>query len=77
MWKLRNYIAITVWKNEKFAVAEKKFRQINSLVTSLVNTLFSRNFCQRCMMTVQQISRISTLLLSQQIFFRQINSLVT
>ena len=35
----------TVWKNEKFTVTEKKFRQINSLVTSLVEKLFSRNFC--------------------------------
>ena len=25
----------TLWKNEKFTVTEKKFRQINSLVTSL------------------------------------------
>ena len=38
---------ITVWKNEKFTVTHKKFRQINSLVFSLVKTLLSRNFCQR------------------------------
>ena len=32
---------------KKNTVTHKKFRQINSLVTSLVTTLFSRNFCQR------------------------------
>ena len=37
---------ITVWKNEKITVTHKKFRQINSLVLSLVKTLLSRNFCQ-------------------------------
>ena len=37
----------TVWKNEKFTVAPKKFRQIDSLVFSLVKTLLSRNFCQK------------------------------
>ena len=37
----------TVWKNEKFAVTHEKFRQINSLVFSLVKTVVSRNFCQR------------------------------
>ena len=37
---------LTVWKNEKFSVTHKKFRQINSLVFSLVKTLLSRNFCQ-------------------------------
>ena len=35
-----------VWKNVNL-LSLKKFRQINSLVTSLVNTLFSRNFCHR------------------------------
>ena len=36
-----------LWKNEKkFAVIEKIFRQINSLVFLLVNALLSRNFCQ-------------------------------
>ena len=38
----------TVWKNEKFSLTEKIFRQINSLVISLVETLLSRNFCQKC-----------------------------
>ena len=33
----------TVWKNEKS-------RQIKALVFSLVNTLLSRNFCQKCVM---------------------------
>ena len=38
---------ITVWKNEKFTVAQKKFRQINSLVFSIVKTVLSRNFCHK------------------------------
>ena len=37
----------TVWKNEKFSLAEKIFREIDSLVTSLVKPLLSRNFCQK------------------------------
>ena len=45
--KLCEKSEFTVWKNEKFTVTEKKFRQINSIVTSLVKALFSRNFCQR------------------------------
>ena len=36
-----------MWKIEKFTVTQKKFRQINSLVFSLVKTLLSRNFCQK------------------------------
>ena len=38
----------TVWKNRTFTVTQKNFRQINSLVFSLVKTLLSRNFCQKC-----------------------------
>ena len=38
---------LTVWKNEKFSLTEKKFRQINYLVISLVKPLLSRNFCQK------------------------------
>ena len=37
----------TLWKLQKFTVTEKKFRQINYLVISLLKTLFSRNFCQK------------------------------
>ena len=37
-----------MWKNEKFSLTEKIFRQINSLVTYLVKPLFSRNFWQKC-----------------------------
>ena len=37
----------TVWKNEKFTLSEKKFRQINYLVIPLVKMLLSRNFCQK------------------------------
>ena len=52
--KMRQWISVisklcTVWKNKKFSLlAEKIFRQINSLVTYLVKPLFSRNFCQIC-----------------------------
>ena len=38
----------TVWKNERFTVTHKKFRQINPLVFSVVKTLLSRNFCKKC-----------------------------
>ena len=34
---------LTVWENGKFTVTQEKFRQINSLV----KTLLSRNFCQK------------------------------
>ena len=37
-----------VWKNEKFSITKTFFRQSNSLVISLVKTLLSRNFCQKC-----------------------------
>ena len=66
-----------MWKNEKFALTEKLFRQINSLVISLVKMLLSRNFCQRSVR--ERISVISTLLLlcalTEKIFL-EINSLV-
>ena len=35
-------------ENEKFGLTKKIFRQINYLVLSLVKTLLSRNFCQKC-----------------------------
>ena len=41
------YFYITVWKNEKFSLIEKKIRQINYLVIHLVKPLLSRNFCQK------------------------------
>ena len=37
--KLCEKSEFTVWKNEKFTVTEKKFRQINSLVTSFDTVL--------------------------------------
>ena len=37
-----------MWKNEKFSLTNKIFRQINSLVTYSVKQLFSRNFWQKC-----------------------------
>ena len=36
-----------MWKNEKFGLTEKIFRQINSLVICLVKPLLSRNFCRK------------------------------
>ena len=43
-WSSVHHIAL--WKNEKFSLTEKIFRQINFLVICLVKTLLSRNFCQ-------------------------------
>ena len=40
-------VQCTVWKNEKFGLTEKIFRQIDSLVISLVKALLSRNFCDK------------------------------
>ena len=37
----------TLWKSQKCTLTEKKFRQINYLVISVVKTLLSRNFCQK------------------------------
>ena len=37
----------TMWKNEKFTLIEKIFREIKSLETSLANTLLSRKFGQK------------------------------
>ena len=44
----RYCLKCTAWKNEKFSLTEKIFREINSLVTFLVKMLLSRNFCQKC-----------------------------
>ena len=38
----------TVWNFAKFAFTKPFFREISSLVTSLLSTLLSRNFCQTC-----------------------------
>ena len=43
MWIWRDFKR-TVWKSEKFSLIKEIFRQINSLVKSLL----SRNFCQKC-----------------------------
>ena len=43
-----NSQVMTVLKNENFSLTEKKIRQINYLVISLVKPLLSRNFCQKC-----------------------------
>ena len=42
-----NTTACTVWKNEKFSLTEKRFRETSYLVIPLVKTLLSRNFCQK------------------------------
>ena len=45
--KFRNFDSLSVtWKNEKFTLTEKIFRQIKSFVT-LVKPLLSRNLCQK------------------------------
>ena len=39
---------VTVWRNEKFSLTEKKFRQITYLVViSLVKPMLSRKFCEK------------------------------
>ena len=38
----------TVWKNTQFSLTKNFFREISSLVNSLVKTLLSRNICQKC-----------------------------
>ena len=53
-----NPIWCTVWKLQKFSLTEKKFRQINYLVISLVKPLLSRNFCEKVW---ERISEFSTL----------------
>ena len=37
-----------MWKNKKFSLTEKIFREINYSLTPLVKTLVSRNFSQKC-----------------------------
>ena len=39
--------SVLVWKNDKFYLTEKIFREINYLVISLVKPLLSRNFYQK------------------------------
>ena len=71
----------TLWKNEKFTLTKKIFRQINYLVIYLVvNPPLSRNYCQNC---VTENSRNShTVMWKNEKFsltgkkFRQINYLV-
>ena len=57
-----------LWKNEKFGLTEKIFRQINSLVVCLEKPLLSRNFCRK---SVEKRK-----IWSHQKIFRQINYLV-
>ena len=44
----RQFNLHTLWKLREFSLTEKKFREINFLVTYLVKPLLSRNFCQKC-----------------------------
>ena len=46
-----------MWKNEKFSLTEKKFRQINYLVISLAKPSFSRNFCGKSVREFLQFPR--------------------
>ena len=42
---LKNLDGHTVWKNEKFTLTEKLFREISSLAIGLVQALLSQHFC--------------------------------
>ena len=47
-WEMNNsHNTAHLRKNDKLSLTEKIFREINSLVTSLVKPLVSRNFCQK------------------------------
>ena len=60
-WEMNNsHNTAHLRKNDKLSLTEKIFREINSLVTSLVKPLVSRNFCQKVR---ERISRFSTLCL--------------
>ena len=78
MWKLHKFTlhstVCTVWKNEKFSLlTEKIFRQINSLVISLVKPLLSRNFCRKC---VRENSVKSKFLLKKKSWFHDFFSMI-
>ena len=45
--KMWENLVCTVWKNEKFSLTKKLFREINSLVTYSVKALLSQNFWQK------------------------------
>ena len=63
----------TVWKNEKFTLTEKKFREINSLVICLVKPLISRIFSHKCVrVNFPLCGNYWNSLLCRQIFFHQI-----
>ena len=64
-----------VWKNKKLFLTEKIFREINSLVTSLVKTLVSRNFCQK-RVRENTVWKNDTFTLSHQKIFLQTISVV-
>ena len=67
----------TVWKNDKFSLTKKIFRQINSLVLYLVKPLISRNVCQKRIPVISTLcesdfSIFYTVMISwKSIFFRQ------
>ena len=74
----------TVGKNEKCSLTKKIFRQcqINSLVTYLVKSLLSRNFCQKCVRensrnfhtVLWKLRNFTVTIFSQK--FRQLNFLL-
>ena len=69
----------TLWKKHKISLTQNIFREINSLVTSLIKTLLSRNFCQKTLRV--NFGNFHTVTHSVEkleihchaIFFRQIN----
>ena len=85
--KISSNDGATVWKNAKFTLIENIFRQITSLVISLVKTLISRKIGQKGVRvnfhnfhtvrfpqyTVEKWKNYSHL---TQKIFRQINSLI-
>ena len=68
-------MSATLWKNQKFTLTKKIFRQINYLVISIVNTLVSRNFCQnRVRVNFHNFHTVRTITRSR--FLRQIKGLL-
>ena len=71
-WERRNFVKSLFHSVEKWKIYchPKKFRQINSLVFTLVKTLLSRNFCQKSV-TVNfrnfHTVRIPTVVISEQV----------
>ena len=78
---VRFFCNFPVWKNDKFSLTEKKIRQINYLVISLVKPLLSRKFCKKSVREIHcnyihsvEKCKIYSRLTEKK--FRQINYLV-